>query len=139
VVLGQQQRCYSFLWGCIKVILLLLLNSYSPLWTLASTQSSTIPSDLWPSPTSFLFPLYLSLLLCYLSIFCVIIIFFLFLTFWHKICFWKQNNGHDSVKILKILILSVHVKSIHCSKENNICALQQNVPVIRRYPIHISQ
>jgi len=69
----------------------------------------------------------------------MIIIFFLFFPFWHKIYFWKQNNGHDnSVKILKILILSVHVKSISCSKENNIFALQQNVLVIRRYPVHIS-
>jgi len=70
----------------------------------------------------------------------MMIIFFLFLPFWHKIYFWKQNNGHEnSVKILRILVLSVHVKSIPCSKENNICASQQNVPVIQRYPIHISQ
>lgn len=138
VVLGQQRSCYSFLWGCIKIIL--LLKNYSPLWTLASIQSSTISSDLWPLPACFSFPLYLSLLLCYLSIFCLIIIFFLFLPFWHKIYFWKQNNGHDnSVEILKILMLSLHVKSIPCCKENNICALQQNVPVIQRYQIHISQ
>lgn len=87
----------------------------------------------------FFIPIIYKSLFCYLSIFCMIIIFFLFLPFWHKIYFWKQNNGHDSsVKILKILILSVRVKSIPCNKENNICALQQNVHVIRRYPVHIS-
>jgi hypothetical protein len=47
------------------------------------------------------------------------IIFFLIPSFWHKIYFWKQNNGREnSAKILKILILSVHVKNIPCSKEN---------------------
>ena len=120
VILRQQWSCYSFLWGCLKIIL--LLKSYSPLWTLASIYSSTISSGLWPLPACFSFPLYLRLLLCYLSIFCMIIIFFLFLPFWHKIYFWKQNNGYDnSVKISKILILPVCVKSIPCSEENNMC------------------
>jgi hypothetical protein len=44
---------------------------------------------------------------------------FLIPSFWHSIYFWKENNGRDNgAEILKILILSVHGKSIPCIKEN---------------------